>query len=134
LSHDSVKNASVFRIDEPMPCSICYGEISSGLQASRCSCGNISHLSCGIKIGKCSECGTDYQGMLNTVSQEAIIRSVVDSEKTAKREVEATVEWDEGEDLMLKLLKQVINKEITVEQYEMLSGDLKKSLRMCLIA
>ena len=88
LSHDSGRNASVFRIDEPMSCSICYGEISSGLQAFRCSCGNISHLSCGIKVCKCSECADDYQGMLNTVSQEAIVQSIEDSQRTARREVE----------------------------------------------
>ena len=127
LSHDSVKNASTFRIDEPMPCSICYGEISGGLQAARCSCGNISHLSCGIKIGKCSDCGVDYQGMINTVSQEAIVKSVEDSQKTAKREVEVSVEWDEKGDMMRGLLKQLLNKEISVEQYQQISKDIKES-------
>ena len=127
LSHDSVKNASVFRIDEPMPCSICYGEISSGLQASRCSCGNISHLSCGIKIGKCSVCGEDYEGMINRVSQEAIVKSVEDSKKTAKREVEVQVEWDEKGDMMKGLLKKLLNNEITVEQYEKISNDIRES-------
>ena len=127
LSHDSIKNASLFRIAEPMPCSICYGEISSGLQASRCSCGNISHLSCGIKIGKCTECGADYESMLNTVSQQAIVESIVDSQKTAKREVEFQVEWDEKGDMMRGLLKQLLNKEITVEEYKMISKDIKES-------
>ena len=127
LSHDSVKNASVFRIDEPMPCSICYGEISSGLQASRCSCGNISHLSCGIKVGKCSECGNDYQGMLETVSQEAIVESIEDSQKTAKREVDMQVDWDEKGDMMKGLLKKLMNNEITVEQYQQISMDIRES-------
>ena len=63
--------------------------------------------------------------MLNNVSQEAIINSVEDSQRTAKREVEATVEWDDREDMLKKLLKQVINKEITIEEYKMLAEDIK---------
>jgi len=127
LSYLSLKNASTFRIEEPMPCSICYGNISGGLQAARCSCGNISHLSCGIKIGKCPDCGVDYQGMINTVSEEAIIQSVEDSQRTAKKEVEFTVEWDEKGDMMRGLLKQLLSKEITVEQYQQISKDIKES-------
>jgi hypothetical protein len=127
LSYISLKNASTFRIEEPMPCSICFGNISGGLQAARCSCGNISHLSCGIKIGKCPECGVDYQGMINTVSEEAIIRSVEDSQKTAKKEVEVTVDWDEKGDMMRGLLKQLLNKENSVEQYQQISKDIKES-------
>ncbi len=127
LSYLSVKNASAFRIEEPMPCSICFGNISAGLQAARCSCGNISHLSCGIKIGKCPDCGVDYQGMISTVSQEAIIQSVEDSQKSAKKEVEVTVEWDEKGDLLRGLLKQLLNKEITVEEYKLISKDIKDS-------
>ena len=110
-----------------MPCSICFGNISAGLQAARCSCGNISHLSCGIKIGKCPDCGVDYQGMISTVSQEAIIQSVEDSQKSAKKEVEVTVEWDEKGDLLRGLLKQLLNKEITVEEYKLISKDIKDS-------
>jgi len=119
----------LFKLGESMPCSICYGNISEGLQAIRCNCGNISHLSCGIKVGKCHECGNSYRIIIDSASEEAIIQSVEDSQKTAKREVKVTVEWNEGEDLMLKLLKQVINKEITVEEYKTLSADLKHSLQ-----
>jgi len=127
LSYLSVKNATTFRIEEPMPCSICYGDISGGLLAARCSCGDISHLSCGIKIGKCTQCGVDYQGMINTVPQEAIIESVEDSRKPAKRDVEITVEWDEKDDMMRTLLRQLLNKEITVEQYQQISNDIKET-------
>jgi len=124
-----VKHTMLFKLGESMPCSICYGNISEGLQAIRCNCGNISHLSCGIKVGKCHECGNSYRIIIDSASEEAIIQSVEDSQKTAKREVKVTVEWNEGEDLMLKLLKQVINKEITVEEYKTLSADLKHSLQ-----
>ena len=108
-----------------MPCSICYGDISAGLQAIRCPCGDISHLTCGIQIGRCSECGVDYQDIVTRVSQEAIIKSIEDSKKTAKREVGVKVDWDDTDDMMKQLLKKVINKEITVEEYKMLSNDLK---------
>jgi len=126
-SYLDVKNASTFRIDVPMPCSLCYGEISSGLQAIRCPCGNINHLSCGIKTGKCPECGAEFQGLVEKVSQEAIVKSVVDSRKTAKRQVEMQVEWDEKGDMMKALLKKLLNNEITPEQYEKISGDIKES-------
>lgn len=117
----------MFGIDKPTPCSICYGKISAGLQAAKCSCGNISHLSCGIKIGKCPNCSADYQDMINTVSQEAIIQSVEDSQKTAKVEVQLKVEGDEKDDMLKKLLKQVINKEITIEEYKLLSSHIKNA-------
>lgn len=65
--------------------------------------------------------------MINTVSQEAIIQSVEDSQKTAKREVTVNVEWDEKGDLMKGLLKQLLNKEITMEEYKMVSKDIKET-------
>ncbi len=126
-SYLSVKNATTFRIEEPMPCSLCHGEISSGLLAARCSCGNICHLSCGIKLGRCQDCATDYGDMMNTVNQDSIIASVVDSRKTAKREVESKVEWDEKDDMMKKLLKRVLNGEISIDEYKMLAADIKET-------
>ena len=110
-----------------MPCSICYGNITDGLQAIRCNCGNIGHVSCGIKVGKCPECGTGYEDIINRVSQEAIVESVEDSRKTAKVEVEVKVEWDEKDDMMKGLLKKLLNNEISVEQYEKISMDIKES-------
>ena len=127
LPHDSVKNASVFRIDEPMPCSICFGEISGGLQASRCSCGNISHLSCGIKVGKCPVCRVDYQSMMDALSEDEIVRSVEDSQRSGNIEIEDKVETTDKDDLLRQLLTQVMKKEITIEEYQLLSRDLKKS-------
>ena len=123
----SVKSATTFRIDEPMPCAICYGNISSGLQAARCSCGNISHLSCGIKIGRCPYCGVDYEGMIDTVSHDAIIESVEDSRMSATRVVESTVEGYEKDDMLRQLLKKVLNNSITVGEYKMLSEDVKEA-------
>ena len=122
----TVKNATTFRIEEPMQCSLCHGEISGGLLAARCSCGKICHLSCGIKLGGCQDCGTDYGGMMNSVSGEAIIASVVDSRKTARREVASTVEGDEKDDMIKKLLKRVLNGEISMDEYKMLAADIKK--------
>lgn len=65
--------------------------------------------------------------MINTVSEEAIIQSVEDSQKTAKKEVEVTVDWDEKGDMMRGLLKQLLSKEISVEQYQQISKDIKES-------
>ncbi len=65
--------------------------------------------------------------MDNTVSQKAIIESVEDSRKTAKREVEVTGEWDEKDDMMKTLLRQLLNKEISVEQYQQISNDIKET-------
>ncbi len=124
-SYLSIKRSMLFKMEDSMPCSICYGDISAGLQAIRCPCGDISHLTCGIQIGRCSECGVDYQDIVTRVSQEAIIKSIEDSKKTAKREVGVKVDWDDTDDMMKQLLKKVINKEITVEEYKMLSNDLK---------
>jgi len=122
-----VKHTMLFKLEEPMPCSICYGSITEGLQAVRCNCGNIGHVSCGIKVGKCSECGTSYDDLINRASEETILQSVEDSQKTAKVEVEVQVEWDEKGDMMRGLLKQLLNKEITVEQYQEISRDIKES-------
>ena len=122
-----VKHTMMFKMEDSMPCSICYGSISEGLQAIRCNCGNIGHVSCGIKVGKCPECGTGYGDIINRASEEAIIQSVADSQKTAKREVELTVEWDEKGDMMKGLLKQLLNKEITIEQYQAVSKDIKET-------
>ncbi len=122
-----VKHTMLFKLEEPMPCSICYGSITEGLQAIRCNCGNIGHVSCGIKVGKCPECGTGYEDVINRASEQAIIESVQDSEKTAKVEVEVKVEWDEKGDMMRNLLKQLLNKEITVDEYKLISKDIKES-------
>ena len=65
--------------------------------------------------------------MINTVSEEAILQSVEDSQKSAKREVEVQVDWDEKGDLMKGLLKQLLNKEITMEEYKMVSKDIKET-------
>ena len=103
------------------------GEISSGLQAIRCPCGNINHLSCGLKAGKCPECEVEFQGLVEKVSQEAIVMSVEDIQRTTKREVEVQVDWDEKGDMMRVLLKQLLNKEITVEEYKLISKDIKEA-------
>ena len=78
-------------------------------------------------MGKCSECGTSYDDLINRASEETILQSVEDSQKTAKVEVEVQVEWDEKGDMMRGLLKQLLNKEITVEQYQEISRDIKES-------
>jgi len=122
-----VKHTMLFKLGESMPCSICYGNISEGLQAIRCNCGNIGHLSCGIKVGKCHECGTSYGDIIDSASEEAIVQSVEDSQKTAKRAVEVHVEWDEKGDMMKGLLKKLLNNEITVEQYQTISKDIKEN-------
>jgi len=122
-----IRSANVFRLEDEMPCSLCYGSIGSGLQAVRCACGNISHISCGIKVGKCSGCEDDYQSLIYKVSEEAIIRSVEDSQEKAQVDIQGSVEWDEKEDMMRQLLKKVINNEITVEEYKMLVSDLKET-------
>jgi len=122
-----VKHTMLFKLEEPMPCSICYGSITEGLQAIRCNCGNIGHVSCGIKVGKCPECGTGYEDIINRASEETIIESIEDSQKTAKVEVEMKVEWDEKGDMMRGRLKQLLNKEITMEQYEKVSKDIKEA-------
>ena len=110
-----------------MPCSICYGSITEGLQAIRCNCGNIGHVSCGIKVGKCPECGTGYEDIINKTSEETIVQSIEDSQKTAKVEVQVKVDWDEKGDMMRGLLKQLLNKEITVDEYKLISKDIKES-------
>ena len=110
-----------------MPCSICHGGISEGLQAIRCSCGELSHLSCGIRVSLCPSCGANYDEIVDSASEEAIIKSVEDSKRTAKREIVTKVESQESDNLMKQLLKQVINKEITVEEYKMLVKKLRKS-------
>ena len=120
-----VKHTMLFKLEDSMPCSICYGSITEGLQAIRCNCGNIGHVSCGIKVGKCPECGTGYEDIINRASEETIIESIEDSRKTAKVEVEMKVEWDEKGDMMKTLLRQLLNKEITVEQYQQISKDIK---------
>ena len=125
VSRSILQRVMLFRLEESMPCSICFGDISEGLQALRCSCGNISHLSCGIKAGRCFDCGTDYEAIMDQASEEAILRSVEDSGKTAKREVEDLVDWDEKDDMVRTLLKQVINKEITIDEYKLLVKDIK---------
>jgi len=122
-----VKNTMLFKLEDSMPCSICYGSISEGLQAIRCNCGNIGHVSCGIKVGKCPECGTGYEDIVNRASERSIIESVEDSRKTAKVEVEMKVEWDEKEDMMRGLLKKLLSNEITAEQYQQISKDIKES-------
>ena len=121
----SVKRTMLFRVEESMPCSICYGSISEGLQAIRCSCGELSHLSCGIRVSLCPSCSASYDEILDSASEEAIIKSVEDSKRTAKREVATKVETLDSDNLVKQLLKQVINKEITVEEYKMLVKDLK---------
>lgn len=126
-SHGKVKGASVFSIDEPMPCSICYGDIGGGQQAIRCQCGNINHISCGIKVGQCSDCTTDYGDLLGRVNEEAVIRSVEDSKRTAKREVEETVQGDEKDDMLRRLMKKMLNNEITIEEYKLLAKDVKET-------
>ena len=110
-----------------MPCSICYGSISEGLQAIRCTCGELSHLTCGIRVSKCPSCSTEFDEILENASEEAIIKSVEDSKKTAKREIVTKVESHESDDLVKQLLKKVINKEITVEEYKILVKDLRDS-------
>lgn len=50
-----------------------------------------------------------------------------DSKKTGKRAVEVQVEWDEKGDLMKGLLKKLLNNEITVEQYQAISKDIKEN-------
>ena len=122
-----VKHTMLFKLEDSMPCSICYGSITEGLQAIRCNCGNIGHVSCGIKVGKCPECGTGYEDIINRASEETIIESIEDSQKTAKVEVEMKVEWDEKGDMMRGRLKQLLNKEITMEQYEKVSKDIKEA-------
>ena len=123
----SVKRTMLFRVEESMPCSICHGGISEGLQAIRCSCGELSHLSCGIRVSLCPSCGANYDEIVDSASEEAIIKSVEDSKRTAKREIVTKVESQESDNLMKQLLKQVINKEITVEEYKMLVKKLRKS-------
>ena len=63
--------------------------------------------------------------MINTVSQEAIIESVEDSQMTAKVEVEARADWNEKGDMMKELLRKLLNKEISVEEYKAISNDIK---------
>ena len=63
--------------------------------------------------------------MINTVSQEAIIESVEDSQMTAKVDVEARMDWDEKGDMMKELLRKLLNKEISVEEYKAISNDIK---------
>jgi len=63
--------------------------------------------------------------MINTVSPEAIIESVEDSRLTAKREVETREDWNEKGDMMKELLKKLLNKEISVEEYKAISNDIK---------
>ncbi len=120
-----VKHAMLFKLEDSMPCSICYGSISEGLQAIRCNCGNIGHVSCSIKVGKCPECGMGYEDIVNRASEETIIESIEGSRKTAKVEVEMQVEWDEKEDMMRGLLKKLLNNEISMEEYKMVSKDIR---------
>ena len=127
LSYLSIKNTMLFKLEDAMPCSICFGDITEGLQAVRCSCGNICHLSCAIRIGKCTECDVDYQKLLNQASEEAILESIEDSQKTAKKELEDIIDWDEKDDLVRQLLKQVINKEISITEYKLLVKDVKRA-------
>ena len=127
ISRLVLQKVMLFRLEESMPCSICYGDITAGLQAIRCSCGNISHLSCGIKAGKCPECGTECEAVMDQASEEAILSSIEDSDRTAKREVEEVVEWNEKDDMVKALLKQVINREITIEEYKMLVNDIREN-------
>lgn len=68
-----VKHTMIFKLKESMPCSICYGNITGGLRAIRCNCGNLLHLSCGIKVAKCPERGIGYEGIIKQASEEAII-------------------------------------------------------------
>ena len=65
--------------------------------------------------------------MINTVSQEAIIHSVEDSQLNAKVEVKSVVKEDEKDDMLRQLLKKVLNKEITIEEYKLLSQDVKEA-------
>ena len=122
-----VEHTMLFKVEDSMPCSICHGNITEGLQAIRCNCGNISHISCGIKAGKCHECGTGYEDIIDRASEEAIIESLEDSRKTAKIEGEGKDEGDEKDDLIKGLFKKFLNKEITMEEYKMLSEDIKES-------
>ena len=122
-----VEHTMLFKVEDSMPCSICHGNITEGLQAIRCNCGNISHISCGIKAGKCHECGTGYEDIIDRASEEAIIESLEDSRKTAKIEGEGKAEGDEKDDLIKELFKKFLNKEITMEEYKMLSEDIKES-------
>ena len=124
-SYLSVKRSMVFKMEDSMPCSICYGDISEGVDAIRCPCGEICHLSCGMKMGQCAECGADYEDILSKINKEEVIKSIEDSNKTAKREVEEKVEWDDTEDMLKQLLRKVLNNEMSVEEYKMLSEDLK---------
>ena len=79
-----------------------------------------------MKVGKCQECSANYQEILKSADEDEIIKSVVDSRRTAKREIEIKVEWDERDDMVQQLLKQFINKEITIDEYKMLVEDIKE--------
>ncbi len=63
--------------------------------------------------------------MINTVSEKAIIESVEDSRMTAKREVETRVDWNEKGDMLKELLRKLLNKEISVDEYKAISEDIK---------
>ena len=66
-----------------------------------------------------------YEDIVNRASEETIIESIEGSRKTAKVEVEMQVEWDEKEDMMRGLLKKLLNNEISMEEYKMVSKDIR---------
>ena len=62
---------------------------------------------------------------MDTVSEEAILESIEESEKTSVKEEGDIDQMAEKDQLLKELLKKVLNKEMSMEEYQILAEDIK---------
>ena len=109
--------ASMVVLDQSVQCRICFGVVKTGLEVIQCSCGKIYHASCGIRVGECPSCSYDYREFIDQLDEEVLIENVKDSIQSGTKEIEAKVEELTTDNLLMQLKKQLVNREISTEEF-----------------
>jgi hypothetical protein len=68
---------------EPSKCAICMGNIKLGMRTVKCSCGRTTHEPCGMRVGKCPGCATQFAK--NDLSKEQVDKELFGGEGKGKQ-------------------------------------------------
>jgi len=123
-SNEPPKKAEMIVLENSVNCRICFGTIKPGLQVIKCRCGKIYHVSCGIRVGECPSCEADYSEFIEDADEEVLIENVKDSLEGKKKKIGKKVEATTSDDLLMQLKKQLVNREITIDEYR----EMKKEI------
>ena len=60
----------LLNLDKIVKCHICFGNIKTGLNVVKCSCGKHYHENCAKRVGSCPVCDTEMNAIVDTTKKD----------------------------------------------------------------